>query len=77
MIYDRTSFIAIDASENCTNTKLIVNGRDVLKELDIMRDALLLLQRNLNMESKYPRLKEIKEEYEQEMKKYETFEALK
>ena len=56
---------------------LKVNGRDIMKELDEMRDALLLLKRDVNMESKYPRLKELKDEYERALEKYKTFEALK
>jgi len=56
---------------------LIVNGRNVMQELDEMRDALLLLKRDVDMESKYPRLKQIKDEYEKELAKYKTFEALK
>ncbi len=56
---------------------LIVNGRDVMKELDEMRDALLLLKRDIKMEEKYPRLKELKDEYEQALEKYKTFETIK
>jgi hypothetical protein len=56
---------------------LIVNGRDVMKELDEMRDALLLLRRDVDMESKYPRLKELKDEYERALEKYKTFDAIK
>jgi hypothetical protein len=56
---------------------LIVNGRDVMKELDEMRDALLLLKRDVDMETKYPRLKELKDEYERTLEKYKTFETLK
>jgi hypothetical protein len=56
---------------------LKVNGRDIMKELDEMRDALLLLKRDVDMESKYPRLKELKDEYERAFEKYKTFEALK
>ncbi len=56
---------------------LEVNGRNVLKELDEMRDALLLLKRDVDMEAKYPRLKELKDEYERALEKYKTFEALK
>jgi hypothetical protein len=56
---------------------LIVNGRDVIKELDEMRDSLLLLKRNVDMEDKYPRLKELKDEYERALEKYKTFEAIK
>jgi len=56
---------------------LEVNSRDVMKELDEIRDALLLLKRDVDMEAKYPRLKELKEEYEAALEKYKTFEALK
>jgi hypothetical protein len=56
---------------------LIVNGRDVMKELDEMRDVLLLLRRDVDMESKYPKLKELKNEYERALEKYKTFETIK
>jgi hypothetical protein len=56
---------------------LTVNGRDVMREIDEMRDALLLLKRDVDMESKYPRLKELKDAYEQELAKYKTFDTLK
>ena len=59
------------------NAPLEVNGRDILKELDEMRDALLLLKRDVDMEAKYPRLRELKDEYEQALEKYKTFERLK
>ena len=72
--------ITIDGGVNGSmrvDVPLIVNGRDVMKELDEMRDALLLLKRDVDMESKYPRLKEIKDEYEAALAKYKTFEAIK
>ena len=56
---------------------LVVNGRDIMKELDEMRDALLLLKRDVDMEAKYPKLKELKDEYERALEKYKTFEAIK
>ena len=56
---------------------LVVQGRDVMKELDEMRDALLLIKRDVYMEAKYPRLKEIKDEYEAQLAKYKTFDILK
>lgn len=61
----------------CVDVPLIVNGRDVMKELDEMRDALLLLKRDVDMETKYPRLKELKDEYERTLEKYKTFDAIK
>ena len=59
------------------NDPLLVKGRDILKELDEMRDALLLLKRDVDMEEKYPRLKELKDQYEQALEKYKTFEIIK
>jgi hypothetical protein len=56
---------------------LVVQGRDILAELDEMRDALLLIKRDVDMEAKYPRLKEIKDEYEAQLAKYKTFDILK
>ena len=72
--------IRIDGGENGkmqVDVPLIVNGRDVMKELDEMRDALLLLKRDVDMEAKYPRLKELKDEYERALEKYKTFEAIR
>ena len=60
----------------CDGT-LEVQGRDVLAELDEMRDALLLIKRDVDMEAKYPKLKEIKDEYEAQLAKYKTFDILK
>ena len=72
--------ITIDGGLNGSmkvDVPLIVNGRDVVKELDEMRDALLLLKRDVDMEAKYPRLKELKDEYERALEKYKTFETIK
>jgi hypothetical protein len=72
--------ITIDGGENGSmrvDVPLVVNGRDVMKELDEMRDAMLLLKRDVDMESKYPKLKELKDAYEAQLEKYKTWEALK
>ena len=57
--------------------RAIIQGRDVMQELDEIRNALLLLKRDVDMESKYPKLKKLKDAYETELEKYKTFEALK
>ena len=57
--------------------RAIIQGRDILKELDEIRDALLLLKRDVDMEEKYPKLRELKDAYEAQLEKYKTFEALK
>jgi len=56
---------------------LEVNGRNVMEELDEIRDALLLLKRDVDMEAKYPKLKELKDAYKEQLEKYKTWEALK
>ena len=74
------SKVTIDGGENGSmrvDVPLLVNGRDVMKEIDEMRDAMLLLKRDVDMEAKYPKLKKIKDEYEAALSKYKTFEALK
>ena len=74
------SKIRIDGGENGSmrvDVPLIVNGRDVMKEIDEMRDVMLLLRRDVDMEAKYPRLRELKDEYERALEKYQTFDTLK
>jgi hypothetical protein len=74
------SKVTIDGGANGSmrvDVPLLVNGRDIMKEIDEMRDAMLLLKRDVDMEAKYPRLKEIKDEYERALEKYTTFDALK
>ena len=72
----------ITICDNCGPTslqvdgKLEVQGRDVIKELDEMRDALLLLKRDVDMEAKYPELAEAKREYEKILDKYKTWDAI-
>lgn len=72
--------ITIDGGANgsmCVDVPLVVDGRDVMQEIDEMRDALLLLKRDVDMEAKYPKLKELKDAYEAQLEKYKTWEALK
>lgn len=78
-ISDTTTLMSMNNADKKVKVTatLEVNGRDVMQELDEMRDALMLLKRDVDMESKYPRLKEIKDMYEQELEKYKTFERLK
>lgn len=74
------SAITIDGGTNgkmSVNVPLLVNGRDVMQEIDEMRDALLLLKRHVDMEAKYPRLKELKDAYDKELKKCTMWDSLK
>lgn len=52
-------------------------SRDIFKEIDEIRDILLLIKKDIDMESKYPRLKELRDQYNLELEKYKTFEKIK
>ena len=72
--------ITIDGGVNGSmrvDVPLLVNGRDVMQELDELRDAVLLLKRHVDMEARYPKLRELKDAYEAQLEKYKTWEALK
>jgi len=71
-----TDDVSAKPSIKCDGT-LEVQGRDVLAELDEMRDALMLIKRDVDMEAKYPKLKELKDAYEAQLEKYKTFDTLK
>ena len=71
-----TDDVSAKASIKCDGT-LEVQGRDVLAELDEMRDALMLIKRDVDMEAKYPKLKELKDEYAKQLAKYATFDTIK
>jgi hypothetical protein len=73
--YDTT--MTIDNAGVSITKPLVVNGRDVMQELDELRDAVLLLTRHVDMEAKYPKLKELKDAYQAQLEKYKTFDALK
>ena len=45
------------------STRLIVQGRDVLNELDNLHKSMLLLPRDQKLEDKYPELKEAYDSY--------------
>ena len=68
--------VSAKAAIKCDGT-LEVQGRDVLAELDEMRDALMLIKRDVDMEAKYPKLKELKDEYAKQLAKYATFDTIK
>ena len=69
--------ISIDSAVVSITKPLVVNGRDVMQELDELRDCVLLLTRHVDMEAKYPKLKELKDAYQAQLEKYKTFDALK
>lgn len=58
---------------------LVVNGRNVLEELDVIKTLLdgAVIQRDLAMEDEFQKLKALADEYQKQLEKYKTFKALK
>ena len=72
-----TDDVSAKASMITVDGTFEVQGRDVLSELDEMRDVLMLLKRDVDMEAKYPKLKELKDAYAAQLAKYKTFDIMK
>ena len=66
----------LDSGTVAINNTLKVDGRDILSELDDIHSVLNMIKRDLDMESKYPELKKIKDEYTQKLEMYKTFDIL-
>jgi hypothetical protein len=45
------------------NLPLVVNGRDIMSEIDEIKAALLIVSRDVELEEKYPELKEAYDNY--------------
>lgn len=61
-----TGSSAINVTPNTSvsiDLPLVVNGRNVMSEIDELKDALLILSRDLKLEEKYPELKEAYDNY--------------
>jgi hypothetical protein len=56
---------------------LVINGRDLEERLDTIEKVLMIPERDVTMEAKYPSLKKKYDEYINLLGKYRTFEAIK
>lgn len=57
--------------------KVIINGENLEDRLERIETLLQIPTRDVIMESKYPKLKKLWEEYNRELAKYKTWDALK
>ena len=60
--YTRGNIVS-DDDKVTISTDLIVQGRDILNELDNLHKSMLLLPRDQKLEDKYPELKEAYDAY--------------
>lgn len=57
--------------------KLIINGVDLEERLKTIEKVLMIPERDVKLEKKYPKLKKLYDEYITALGKYRTFEAIK
>ena len=79
---DNSAYSSLDsyntnASTVISASSLIVGGRDILHELTEVRDILVLLNKDVNMEEKYPKLKELRDAYDRQLAIYKTWDSIK
>ena len=56
---------------------MVINGRDLEERLDTIEKVLAIPERDVKLEKKHPKLKELYDEYINALGKYRTFEAIK
>lgn len=56
---------------------VVINGRDLEERLDTIEKVLQIPERDVKLEAKHPKLKELYDEYIHALGKYRTWEAIK
>lgn len=57
--------------------KIIHNGRDLEERLSTIEKVLMIPERDVEMEKKYPKIKKLYNEYIEELSKYKMWDTLK
>jgi hypothetical protein len=57
--------------------KMVLNGQDLEERLKIIEEVLHIPERDVKLEEKHPKLKNMYDEYIRTLKKYRTWETLK
>lgn len=66
-----------DKAELEVKGKVRINGQDLEERLERIETVLNIPTRDITMENKYPKLKELWAEYNRELAKYKTWDKLK
>lgn len=59
------------------NGTVMINGMDLDERLKTIEKVLCIPQRDVTMESKHPKLKQLYEQYMHELEKYKTWDRVK
>jgi hypothetical protein len=57
--------------------RMVLNGRDLEERLDTIEKVLMIPERDVKLESKYPKLKKKYDEYIKELSKYRMWDSIK
>lgn len=57
--------------------RMILNGQDLEERLKTIEKVLMIPERDVKLEAKYPKLKKLYDEYINALGKYRTFESIK
>lgn len=68
--------LTIDSNLN-VHGDIFINGQSLNERLSVIEQTLNIPTRDVTMEQKYPKLKEIYEQYKHELEKYKTWERIK
>lgn len=75
--FSPTVNITNDPSSLTVNGKIMHNGRDLEERLSIIEKVLMIPERDVELEKKYPKLKKLYNQYINELSKYRMWEELK
>jgi hypothetical protein len=57
--------------------KVVINDRDLEERLDIIEKVLMIPERDVKLEARYPKLKKMYDDYIKELSKYQMWENIK
>ena len=75
--YDQVMTIKNSPATLDVKGNLVINGRDLEERLSTIEKVLQIPERDVKLEKKYPKLKELYDAYIHALGKYRTFEAIK
>jgi hypothetical protein len=74
---DNVMIVKQDPASLEVKGRVVINGRDLEERLKTIEKVLMIPERDVILEKKYPKLKKLYDEYISALGKYRTFEAIK
>jgi hypothetical protein len=74
---DNVMIVKQNPAELEVKGRMVLNGQDLEERLKTIEKVLMIPERDVKLEKKYPKLKRLHDEYVATLGKYRTFEAIK